>query len=355
MELIQERHLWDEALLTFPEPHILQSWLWGEFKTRYRWQVSRWLWRDRTTELPQAAAQVLIQYRGGLGLGYVPKGPLLDWGRADLVEAVLQGLETLVYTRKLLLLKIDPDVREDTPQGAQVKARLLARGWFPSLEQVQFRNTMILDLRTDLDTLMARMKPKWRYNLRLAVRKGVQVRQAALSELPLIYDLYAETAARDGFIIREASYYLEVWRLFYQAGLALPLIAEAEGTPLAALILFHFGGRAWYMYGASRTQSRELMPNYLLQWEAIRRARELGCVTYDLWGAPERLDESDPLWGVYRFKSGLGAEFVPHIGAYDFAPNRLWYGLYRLLRPRLLAWMQSRYHRQTGMEPLTWE
>ncbi len=355
MELIQERHLWDEALLTLPEPHILQSWLWGEFKTRYRWRVSRWLWRDPETALPQAAAQVLIQYRGGIGLGYVPKGPLLDWNNAVLVEKVLQGLETLVYTHKLLLLKIDPDVREDTAQGEQVKARLLARGWRPSLEQVQFRNTMVLDLRADLDTLMARMKPKWRYNLRLAVRKGVRVRQATLSELPLIYDLYAETAARDRFIIREASYYLEVWRLFCEAGLAIPLIAEAEGNILAALILFHLNGRAWYMYGASSTRSRELMPNYLLQWEAIRHARELGCVTYDLWGAPERLDESDPLWGVYRFKSGLGAEFVPHIGAYDFAPNELWYALYRLLRPRLLAWMQSRYHRQAGIEPLTWE
>ncbi len=355
MDLIQERHIWDEALLLLPQPHILQSWLWGEFKTRYRWNVVRWLWRHPGSGLPQAAAQVLIQYRGGLGLGYVPKGPLLDWNQPQLVAEVLQDLETLARQRKLLLLKIDPDVRDDTPQGAQVKTWLEARGWRSSNEQVQFRNTMVLDLRLDLDALMAQMKPKWRYNLRLAVRKGVRVRQAALHELPLIYEMYAETAERDGFIIREASYYLEAWRLFCEAQLALPLIAEADGAPLAALILFHFGAQAWYMYGASRTYARELMPNYLLQWEAIRYARELGCISYDLWGAPERLDESDPLWGVYRFKSGMGAEFVPHIGAYDFTASHVWYGLYRFLRPRLLAWMQARYRRHSGIERFTWE
>lgn len=354
LERVRERQAWDEALLAFPQPHILQSWLWGEFKSRYRWQVSRWLWRAQDGT-PQAAAQVLIQYRGGFGLGYVPKGPLLDWTQSTLTEAVLTHLETLTRTHKLLLLKMDPDVRADTPLGEALKAQLSARGWRPSLEQVQFRNTMVLDLRAELDTLMARMKPKWRYNLRLAVRKGVRVREARFEEFPLIYEIYAETATRDGFIIREANYYLDVWRLFCEAGLAIPLVAEVDGDVLAALILFHFGRQAWYMYGASRTRSRELMPNHLLQWEAVRCARDLGCVTYDLWGAPDRLDESDPLWGVYRFKSGMGAEFVPRIGAYDFAPNRLWYGLYSLFRPRMLALAQARYRRQLQAERFTWE
>ncbi len=354
LEIGQDRQTWDEALLALPQVHILQSWLWGEFKARYRWQVTRWLWRD-AQGTPQAAAQMLVQYRGGWGLGYVPKGPLLDWTQSTWAQAVLDHLERQARERRLLLLKIDPDVREDSAEGQALKALLQERGWRFSPEQVQFRNSMCLDLRPDLDTLMARMKSKWRYNLRLAVRKGVQVRVARPDELPLIYDMYAETAARDGFIIREAGYYLNVWRLFYEAGLATPFLAEADGRPLAALILFHFGRQAWYMYGASLSASRELMPNHLLQWEAIRHARSLGCTLYDLWGAPDRLDESDPLWGVYRFKAGLGAEFVPRIGAYDFAPNVWWYRLYTLVRPRLLSLAQAHYRRRTHIEQFTWE
>ncbi len=355
LERVQERQIWDDALTSLPQTHVLQSWLWGEFKARYRWQVTRWLWRGEDGA-PLAAAQVLIQYRSGLGLGYIPKGPLLDWTQSEVALAVLEHLEDLARSRKLLLLKIDPDIELETPQATAARALLSARKWHPSIEQVQFRNTMQLDLRPDLDTLMANMKSKWRYNLRLAVRKGVQVREARVEDFPLIYDMYAETAARDGFIIREAGYYLTAWRLFTEAGMAIPLIAEVDGEPLAALILFHFAGKAWYMYGASRTRSRELMPNHLLQWEAIRRARDWGCITYDLWGAPDRLDESDPLWGVYRFKVGLGARFVPHLGAYDFAPNRFWYEVYRLLRPRLLGLAQWRYHRRySAAERFTWE
>ena len=106
------------------------------------------------------------------------------------------------------------------------------------------------------------------------------------------------------------------------------------------VLLFRYGGRAWYMYGASRSLHRNRMPNHLLQWEVIRWARAQGCTVYDLWGAPDVLDESDSMWGVYRFKQGFGAEFVRHIGAYDYAPRRLVYRLYTQAMPRLLALMR---------------
>jgi lipid II:glycine glycyltransferase (peptidoglycan interpeptide bridge formation enzyme) len=342
LELITEQAAWDAALLTLPEPHVLQSWTWGVCKEAQGWQARHLLWRG-TEGQTVAVALVLHQRRGRLCLSYVPKGPLLDWRDIALTERVLSDLEAHARANRSLLLKIDPDVSGDTAAGQAVIGQLRRRGWRSSFEQIQFRNTMLLDLRPDLDTLMGQMKSKGRYNIRLAVRKGVTVREATEAELPLLYDLYAETAWRDRFIIREASYYHEVWRAFVRAGLALPLLAEVEGTPVAMLILFHFGQRAWYMYGASRDLHRETMPNHLLQWEAIRRAKALGCTVYDLWGAPDRLDESDPMWGVYRFKASLGAELVSHIGAYDYAPAPFFYRLYALLRPRLVALAQRRY------------
>src|SRR5690606_17626789 len=132
-----------------------------------------------------------------------------------------------------------------------------------------------------------RMKQKTRYNLRLAERKGVQVRLGSVDDVDLLYSMYAQTSIRDHFVIREAGYYRSLWSSFIQAGMAEPLIAEVEGVPAAALILFRFGHKAWYLYGMSLDLHREKMPNYLLQWEAVRRSKAAGCTVYDLWGAPD--------------------------------------------------------------------
>ena len=158
--------------------------------------------------------------------------------------------------------------------------------------------------------------------------------------------MYAETATRDRFVIRPEPYYQDAWGTFIDAGLAQPLIAEVAGEPVAMVIIFAFAGRAWYMYGASRALHREKMPNHLLQWEAIRWAQERGCITYDMWGAPDVLDESDPLWGVYRFKRGFGGELVQHIGAWDFPASRLGYWLYTVVMPQVLVMMRFQYRQR---------
>lgn len=123
---------------------------------------------------------------------------------------------------------------------------------------------------------------------------------------------------------------------------AVPLIAEVDGEPVAAIFVFIFAGRAYYVYGMSRSIHREKMPTYLLQWEAMKLAKSRGCSTYDLWGAPDVFDESDSMWGVYRFKEGLGGEVVRTLGAYDFAPNKFWYKMYSDVMPRVLDFMRSR-------------
>ena len=341
METIAQADTWDAALRALPRPHILQSWLWGELKGSRGWTPLRFLWRvdDRVV----AAAQVLVLQRGHLRLGYIPKGPLLDWTDNALAETVLTQLATYARQQGLLLLKIDPDVRTDTDVGDVTSALLMKLGWRASFEQVQFRNTMVLDLQPELDQLMEQMKSKWRYNIHLAVRKGVIVRDATLDDFPQLFAMYEETAARDSFVIREEAYYWDVWQRFMHAGRTWALVAEVDNSPVAMAIAFHLGTYAWYMYGASRDAGRGFMPNHLLQWHIIRRAKEAGCTVYDLWGAPDTLDVNDPLWGLYRFKEGFGATFVPHLGAYDYTPRTWLYRLYAFLRPRAVA-MAHRYH-----------
>jgi peptidoglycan pentaglycine glycine transferase (the first glycine) len=353
-ETIHDASAWNTAVLSLPHPHVLQSWQWGAFKARHGWTPTRLVWRDsappRTGDPPRspagsplrAAASVLHRRASPLPFSvlYVPKGPLLDWHAAVLADRVLADLEAVARRQRAIFVKIDPDVPAD---DTAVVTLLRQRGWRPSAEQVQFRNTLLQDLTLGEDELLAGMKPKTRYNVRLAARRGVIVRPGCQGDLPLFYRLYAETAARDGFIIRPFAYYEDAWGGFIDAGLAQLFLAEHDGQPLAGVLIFRFGPTAWYMYGASRTAGRELMPNHLLQWEAMRWARAQGCRIYDWWGAPDRLDESDPMWGVYRFKEGFGARFVAHIGAWDFPVSRPLYWLYTVAMPRYLDLLRRRH------------
>ncbi len=354
---IADARTWDQALLALPDPHVLQSWAWGEFKSRQGWRASRLLFQEGGQTL--AAASVLQRKLPLLPVSilYVPKGPALDWTDAGLADGILAELEGLARRRRALFVKIDPDLYypEDAPAFsprpacAPAIARLLAaRGWRFSDEQIQFRNTLLLDLGLSEEEMLADMKSKTRYNVRLATRRGVAIRRGTAADLALFYQLYAETSRRQGFVIRPPDYYRDAWGSFLEAGSAQLLLAEVEGETVAGLLLFVFGPTAWYMYGASSERHRERMPSYLLQWEAIRRARAAGCTLYDLWGAPDHLDESDPMWGVTRFKLGLGGRLARGLGAWDYPASRGAYRLYTAAMPRYLAWLRGRH--QAGQE-----
>ncbi|MEW5956089.1 MAG: peptidoglycan bridge formation glycyltransferase FemA/FemB family protein [Chloroflexota bacterium] len=338
---------WDRALAALPAGHALQSWAWGDFKSRWGWTAQRLLWTR--AGLPAAAAQILRRSipRTPWSFLYTPKGPAMDYADLSLVEQILAGLETYARRRQTLFIKIDPDVRRQVgePQpnsvldltGAGVLRVLDRRGWRFSPEQIQFRNTIVIDLTPEPEELLAAMKSKWRYNIRLAGRRGVELRRGAPADLDAFYRLYAATGARDGFLIRPKDYYLDVWSQFLSTGQAELLLAVVAGETVAGLMLFVFAGTAWYMYGASTDQARQLMPNYALQWAAICRARERGCRRYDLWGAPDVFDESDRLWGVYRFKQGFGGEVVQGLGAFDYPVKRRLYWAFNEGLPRLRA------------------
>ena len=350
---VTDRDRWNAIVRSFPEHHILQSWEWGAFKRRSGWAADRLAFKlgDRVV----AAAQVLTRRALPLpfSIMYVPKGPLLHGGdHRSLLAAVLDALATHGSSRNAIFVKIDPDVVLGTgvpgtaeeatdPAGVAFQSDLVSHGWSFSEEQIQFRNTVQLDLTQSEGDLLAAMKQKTRYNIRLAGRKGVQVRVGDMDDVELLFRMYAETAARDQFIIRPLAYYRDAWGRFIESGLACPLIAEFESEPIAALILFCFGDRAWYMYGSSRDVHRDKMPNHRLQWEAIRWAKSQGHSIYDMWGAPDTFADSDPMWGVWRFKAGFGGRVVRHTGAWDKTLSRPWRRIYNAVIPRYLAVRRS--------------
>ncbi|MCB0158900.1 MAG: peptidoglycan bridge formation glycyltransferase FemA/FemB family protein, partial [Caldilineaceae bacterium] len=344
---------WAATLAALPASHVLQSWEWGQVKAQTEWAAQRYTVAGAGGR-PCAAFQLLTRRLPGnlpLQIGYVPKGPLVDWTDPALVEIVLARVEAAARARGCVFVKIDPNLRADTSAGRTVQHTLFRRGWRESDDRIQFKNTAYSDLTVGEEALAAGMKSKWRYNVGLAERRGITVRHGTAADLPAFYALYAETGARDGFIIRPEAYYRLVADTFLgaqadaesPAGGAL-LFAEhpEEPGPLAALFLLRYAETAWYFYGASSDLRRRDMPNYLLQWDALRWSLAQGCTRYDWWGAPTDLDDPDDgLQGVWRFKQGFGAEFQPHIGAWDFVVMPALYTAYTQLAPRGISLLRS--------------
>ncbi len=363
---------WNELIACLPLPHLLQTWEWAQVKSKYGWKAMPFIWYGSPGPVqgPVVASAMVLKrtvpiggFAAKLSVLYIPKGPNLDWNNAPLRRIVLDDLQAFAKRQGAIFVKIDPDVVLGTglpdttgaveyAGGQAVRSDLEQRGWLFSQDQIQFRNTVMVDLSPTEEELLGRMKQKTRYNVRLAQKKGVSVRPGTAADLPLLYKMYAETSVRDGFLIRGEDYYQTVWQTFSQSlsparpsastPFSEPLIAEVDGQPVGAVSLFYFAGQAIYLFGMSRDEHREKMPNYLLQWEAMRRAKSLGCSVYNLWGAPDEFNENDGLWNVFRFKEGLGGYVSRSLGAWDFTPNPLWYKLYTQMLPKIMDVMRSR-------------
>lgn len=310
---------WENFLTRNPQAHLLQSSHWGQLKSEFGWDAVQITQGDN-------GAQVLFRRLPlGFSIAYIPRGPV----GPDL-QHLLPELDKACRARRAIVLKIEPDAWEDEEAGA------VPAGFQPSAHSIQPPRTITVDLRGDEDAVLARMKQKTRYNIRLGLRKGVVVRESG--DLDTFNSLMETTGERDAFGVHSADYYRRAYELFKPHEMCELLIAEAEGTPLAALMVFARGERAWYFYGASANEFRNFMPTYVLQWEAMRWARQRGCTEYDLWGIPdadedtleaEFSERSDGLWGVYRFKRGFGGSVRRSAGPFDRVYNPVMYRLYQ--------------------------
>jgi peptidoglycan pentaglycine glycine transferase (the first glycine) len=314
---------WDSFLTGYPEAHLLQSGAWGELKSAFDWTPVR-------IQFGQSGAQVLFRRLPlGFSVAYVPKGPV---GDCQAWESLWPELDRVCRQRRAVFLLVEPDASEPLDNDLQAAMQKFGQAAPP----IQPRRTVLVDLSGTEEQVLERMKQKTRYNIHLAERKGVVVKQ--VNDLLGFNTLMKVTGARDGFEVHSLEYYQCVFDLFSPHERCAMLVAEYEGRPLAGLMVFYRGDRAWYFYGASSDEERNRMPSYLLQWEAMRWARRHGCREYDLWGIPDEdeavleahfTDRSDGLWGVYRFKRGFGGRLDRSAGAWQRVYNPLLYRLYQ--------------------------
>jgi len=332
----ERRDEWNDFVAASEHPSVMQSWQWGQLKATTGWKPMMLAVGDGGI---RAGALLLERALPHLGrcLLYAPRGPVLDWTDRDLFEELLEAIRELARERRAVALKIDPCL---SAERTDVTDLLRARGFIftgtddPDLGGTQPRYVMQTDLTPEPDDLLAQFHSKWRYNIRLAGRKGVTTREGTRDDLPAFYELLQVTAERDDFRVRTREYFEHMYDLLVPAGLAKLFVAEYEETMIAGAILFRMGDTAVYVYGASANEHRNLMPNHLLQWTMMCWAREQGCRIYDFRGVTREV-EGEPegdLGGLNRFKRGFAAQYLEYVGEWDLVLSPMWYRLYALAR-----------------------
>ncbi len=339
---------WENFTAKYPDVHILQTSAWGELKQVFGWNMERVTVRSVGGDI-SAGAQILFRALPlGLSVAYIPRGPV---GPADfsashpLWHDLMSEIDAVCKKRRSVFLKMEPDFWEpqNEEEGESPESPGPApAGFIHSEEDIQPARTLVVDISGGEEQVLARMKQKTRYNIRLAQKKGVVVSPS--TDIAAFHRLMQSTAQRDAFGVHSLDYYRRVYQLFQPQNACQLFMAEYQGEPLAAVMVFAWGERAWYFYGASSNEHRDLMPSYLVQWEAMRWARGRGCQSYDLWGVPDEdeknledgfLKNDAGLWGVYRFKRGFGGVLRRTQGPWD-----------RVYRPSLYAvyrwWMKHR-------------
>lgn len=326
-EYVNEKNLAEyEAFLTsHPEGHFCQSSLWAKQKEAWSWRAI--ICRDDSGRICGSVA-FLIRKMPVVRrkMMYGCRGPVCDLHDEKTFGELMQAAKKLAKEEKAYVIKLDPDV----PSSDTEFIRMLENAGFrthdtgKNFEAIQPRYVFRLYLNSrSEEEMMASFHQKWRYNIRLAVKKGVEVRICGKEMVPDFARIMIETGVRDNFATRPPEYFSnmldnlgENCRLY---------MAFHEGKPIAGTLAILFGDKVWYLYGASSNEHRNLMPNYLLQWSMIQWAIENRCRVYDFRGVSGDLSEDNPHYGLYRFKKGFGGDFTEFVGEYNFIQNRLAY------------------------------
>ena len=317
----EETTCYESFIAHHPQGSFMQSSRWAQVKSQ--WGCERILIRDETGDVC-TAMQVLIRKIPLFPFSflYASRGPVGNYLEDEEVLGRLTGsIRELCRRHRAFLFKMDPMIPEDDAPSIEK----LRRAGFSftahrrNEQLIQCRSQYVLPLsgRTE-EEVFASFHPKWRYNIRLAMRKGVTCRPYGCERLDDFCRLMEETGARDHFQTRSRTYFQRMLTALGEH--ARLYLCEYQGIPLAGAIAVQYAGRTCYVYGASTSLHRECMPNYLLQWEMIRWALESGDRLYDFQGIPYYFDETHPNYGVYRFKRGFHGEIVNYAGEFDYIP-----------------------------------
>ncbi|HHY45684.1 MAG TPA: peptidoglycan bridge formation glycyltransferase FemA/FemB family protein [Firmicutes bacterium] len=338
----QEREDFDGFVKGSRYGTILQSWAWGDVKSRFGWRPVRVI--ITRGENMVGAASLLYRRASGIGPGilYAPRGPVVDYSDREVFQAFVLASRRLAGELNAAFLKIDPEVPvEDHMTNSLFCMHGLRRREDQNVfGGIQPRVTWRVPLDGSLDDIFGRFSKNTRYRIRSAEKKGVRIREGNRDDLETFYELLYETGRRDGFHIRSFKYFEALWEFLAPPGHMKLFMAEYEGQVLAGILPSVFGRGGWGLYAATSNLHRNVGANYPLMWTGLKWAKSRGCEFFDFGGIPVKVEEGSSAYGLYQFKKGFGGSRMEFIGEYDLILSPVAYSVWNSL---LKTQAQCRY------------
>ena len=263
---------------------------------------------------------------------YASRGPVCDIHDIAVMKQITDGAKELAKKYNAIVLRIEPDVLKSDKTFRDIVTNLgykIKDDAKDFKDEIQPRFVMQLNIKNKTEEeILAGFKQKWRYNVRLAQKKGVVIKEGKREDLKDFHKIMLTTGERDNFITRPLSYFEKMYDCLGPDHMKL-LMAYYEDKPISGVIPIFYGNKTWYLYGASSNEHRNLMPNYLLQWEMIKMAIARHDDIYDFRGVVGNVEKTHPQYGLYRFKQGFGADLIEWIGEIYMPFKPITYKLYR--------------------------
>ncbi len=338
VEIITDHQQWNQFLTSQPTGHLLQSYEWGELLQQRGQRIYRlgvmeqgrligaMLLSVAPISVPGPVQKLLPNWL------YCRRGPAVEHPESPALAALVKKAEDIARREHAVVLRLEPNVADDDPQMDAWLAAYQRLGFRTNPYALYPRRAWVLDLRPDLKVLFNNFRKAWRYDIRLAERRGLKVRPAENeADFDAYYRLLKSTGERDGFFVHSKSYHQDMLNLFAAHNDAVVLLAELDGEPLAAKLLIRFGNWCWDMFGATSTSYPDLPKTHLLQYHCLQWAKERGCAYFDFRAIPEVLQPGEEMWGVYHFKKGFGGFSRLNISTQDLVYRPMVYALWRKL------------------------
>ena len=350
MQVVQfkedQKEIWNKFIAFNNAESFLQSWQWGQFNCALGKKIWRLaiiddsLFKGKVSSSNLVAVALIIKYNLPFGKSYLycPRGPVVD--ESGTFDMLFNEIKKIAKEEKSFFLKIDPPIELSQKCFSNFRR---------SFSEVQPKDTLMLDLEKSEEELLKEMKQKTRYNIRLAEKRGIKIRNYKLGitdqeefrkKFDFFWNLTEETSKRDKFTSHNKEYYQKMLeslsdkdqnRRDKQNLYAKLYLAEYKEKIIAANIVLYFGDLAVYLHGSSSSEYRNLMAPYLLQWKQIQDAKTQGHKKYDFWGITIAGKKKN--WqGITKFKKGFGGEEKSYIGSYDLVFDNIRYWVYKFIR-----------------------
>jgi peptidoglycan pentaglycine glycine transferase (the first glycine) len=346
---VTDSEQWNTFLKQHPRGHYLQSYEWGEW-FRY---LGNPIYRLGAFDQERMVGAMMVvvcpvpipllgKYYKWL---YCARGPAIEGDNLEVLNVLLARVHDIAKTSHAVICKLEPNVLEEEDETWLEK--LHACGFHVNGNSICGRRSWVLDVRPDEQKILAGFRKTWRYNIRLAEREGVEVREVKTDEdFEAYYRLLVITSQRDGFYVDSQEHQKEFYRRYTSNGDGVLYLAIYQGKPVAARMVIRFGDTCLDMFGASSNEDRGFPKTHILQYRCIQWAKSKGCSYFDFRTIPDSLDENEEMYGVYHYKKGFGGFSRYHMPTHDYVYQPLVYNLWKALVEQKRALRRRKYQKK---------